>query len=269
MKNTGKQHLTVPYMWLTITVGAAACLLSIIRLPLESIDLRFLLLAAVTLCFGSRLSVKIPRVKGEVTVSDTFVFLTVLLYGGEAAILLATADAFASSLRFCKNKTTILFNSAVMAFSTALTVSILRLLFGSIKELAHGDYSADFLIAVCVMGLVQYIANSGLAALHQAFKTNVSVWQMWRKGYLWTSITYFTGASAAAIIAKVFGGIGIYAFIVTTPIIAVVYFTYRTYLKNVEASQEQAEQAQRHVLALQASEARFRSAFERFRSAFD
>lgn len=269
MKNTGKQKFTVPFMWLIIAVGAVVCLLSAASLPLSRIDMRFLLLAVVTLGFGSRLSVKIPRVKGEVTVSDTFIFLTVLLYGGEAAILLATADALSSSLRFCKNKRTILFNSSVMAFATALTVSTLNFLFGSTATLLRGDYSADLIMAVCVMGLVQYIANSGLAAIHQALKANESIWQMWRRGYLWTSITYFTGASAATIIAKVFGGVGIYAFIVTTPIIAVVYFTYRTYLKNVEASLSQAEQAQRHVAALQASEARFRSAFERFRSAFD
>jgi diguanylate cyclase (GGDEF)-like protein/PAS domain S-box-containing protein len=269
MSKIGKQKLTVPFMWLIIAAGAAACVLSIIRLPLAIIDMRFLLVAIVTLGFGSRLSVKIPRVHGEVTVSDTFIFLTVLLYGGEAAVLLATADALSSSLRFCKNKTTILFNAAVMAFATALTVASLNFFFGSIKHLMRGDYSADFIMAVCVMGLVQYISNSGLAAVRQALKANESVWQMWRRGYLWTSITYFTGASAAAIIAKVFGGIGIYAFLVTTPIIAVVYFTYRTYLKNVEASLSQAEQAQRHVAALQASEARFRGAFERFRSAFD
>ena len=258
-----------PFMWLIITAGAASCILALRSMPLERIDMRFLLLAIVTLCFGSRLSVKIPRVQGEITVSDTFVFLTLLLYGGELAVMLATADAFSSSLRFCKNKSTILFNAGVMAFATALTVATLNLLFGSPAALVKGDYTADFLLAVCVMGFVQYISNSGLAAIRQALKAGESIWQMWRKGYLWTSITYFTGASAAAIIAKVFGGVGTYAFIVTTPIIAVVYFTYRTYLKNVEASQEQAEQAQRHVMALQASEERVRSAFERFRSAFD
>ncbi|HEX8922678.1 MAG TPA: EAL domain-containing protein, partial [Pyrinomonadaceae bacterium] len=39
-------------------------------------------------------------------------------------------------------------------------------------------------------------------------------------------------------------------------------FTYCTYLKNVEASAAQAEQAERHVAALKESEERFRSAFD-------
>ncbi len=40
---------------------------------------------------------------------------------------------------------------------------------------------------------------------------------------------------------------GFYALIITLPIIAIVFFTYRTYLKNIEASVNQAEQAERHV----------------------
>lgn len=38
-----------------------------------------------------------------------------------------------------------------------------------------------------------------------------------------------------------------YAFVITIPIIATVFFTYRTALKKVEASMAKAEQAQRHV----------------------
>jgi signal transduction histidine kinase/ActR/RegA family two-component response regulator len=40
---------------------------------------------------------------------------------------------------------------------------------------------------------------------------------------------------------------GFYALITTLPIIAIVFFTYRTYLKNIETSARQAEQAERHV----------------------
>jgi signal transduction histidine kinase/ActR/RegA family two-component response regulator len=43
------------------------------------------------------------------------------------------------------------------------------------------------------------------------------------------------------------GQFGFYALIITFPIIAIVFFTYRTYLKNIEASANQAEQAERHV----------------------
>ncbi|MCA1557903.1 MAG: response regulator, partial [Acidobacteria bacterium] len=92
-------------------------------------------------------------------------------------------------------------------------------------------------------------ANSGLVAIAQALKTDEPVWHTWKNYYLWTSITYFAGASAAGISARFVDAFGVYAFIITTPIIVVIYFTYKTYLKNVEATAAAAaaEQAQRHV----------------------
>jgi len=67
------------------------------------------------------------------------------------------------------------------------------------------------------------------------------------------------GASAAGITAKLIGSAGFYALVATTPIAAIVYFTYRTYLTNIEASAAaakaeevaaHAEEAERHVAEL-------------------
>jgi signal transduction histidine kinase/CheY-like chemotaxis protein len=83
-----------------------------------------------------------------------------------------------------------------------------------------------------------------------ALQTRRPVWQTWKKHYLWTSLSYFAGASTAAVIAKLMQEFGFSALIVTFPIIAIVFLTYRTYLKNIGASAAQVEQAQRHVRAL-------------------
>jgi signal transduction histidine kinase/CheY-like chemotaxis protein len=44
--------------------------------------------------------------------------------------------------------------------------------------------------------------------------------------------------------------IGVYAFVITLPIIAIIFLTYRTYLKNIETSSAQAAQAEKHVKEL-------------------
>lgn len=259
-----RQRFTIPYMWLIITAGAAACLFAALRLPSAHLDLRFLLLAFITIVLGSRLSVQIPRLSSHISVSDTLIFLTMLLYGGEAAILLAAAEGLCSSLRFSKKAMTIMFNSAVMATTTFLTVWVMNLFFGSLVELPRLDYSVNYASALCVMALVQYLANSGLVAILAACKTDQPMVHTWTKYYLWTSITYFAGASAAGIIAKLVGVVGFFAVVAIIPIIVFVYFTYHTYLKNIEvvaaaakaeaeaaaraeAAKEQAEQAERHV----------------------
>ncbi len=248
-------------MWTIIVLGSASFLFSILSVTAAQIDIRFLFLALITICIGSRITIQIPRLSSHISVSDTFIFLSMLLFGGDVAILLSATESLCSSLRFSKKRLTIAFNAATAAFSTFLTVWILRFSFGSVLDL-RGGYSAPFIVGICLMALVQYIGNSGMVATAAALKINQPLWMTWRKSFLWTSITYFAGASAAGIIAKLIDTVGFYAFLATTPIIAIVYFTYCTYLKNVEASVAQAEQAERHVAALRESEERFRSAFD-------
>jgi diguanylate cyclase (GGDEF)-like protein/PAS domain S-box-containing protein len=255
MEVGNKHRLTNSYLRLLVGSGMAALLFSIYRLSASQVNGRFLLLILATLVLGSNVTVPIPKLSSRISVSDTFIFLTMLLCGGEAAVLLAALDGFCSSLRIAKTKLTFLLNISVTAFSTFVTVWILRLCFGSLEELSQRGYSSAFVVFLCSLALIQYITNSSLVAIGCALKTNQPVWQTWRKHYLWTSITYFAGASAAGIISKVIGVIGFEAFLAVIPIIAIVYFTYRTYLKNIEA-------AEQHLAELQESEERFRSAFD-------
>ncbi len=271
-----KQRLHEVYNYCVIVLGGAACAAALYHLPWAALDLQFFILAAVVLCFSSRLVVSIPRVKGEINVSDTFIFLTLLLYGGEVAVLLAAAEALCTSRRFCTRWLTLFFNMGMLACATCATAWLLRVSFGPIATWAHAPDLTRYLMAVVLMGLAQYVFNAGLAALRSALRTGQPLWQTWKNGFLWTSVTYFAGASAAAVIARLVGTVGPYAFLAMLPIVAIVYISYRTYLKNVESSQQQAEQAQRHVAELShyiAEQERIGRALkqseEQFRNAFD
>ena len=243
----GRQRYVAPYMWGVIAAGASILLLSLYRLPVVRLDLPLLILTLLVVAVSSSVVIRIPLVSGGITVSDTFIFLTMLLYGGEAAVLLAVCDGLCASLRISRKPRTILFNSAVMACATFITVWTLRTCFGSIVELPLGGYTGGFIGAIWVMALTQYGANSGLVAVEKSLKTEQPFWTTWRSFYLWTSVTYIAGASAAGIIAKLIGTFGFYAVTLTAPIVAIVYLTYRAYLKNIEASQAQTAQAERHV----------------------
>ena len=80
------------------------------------IDRRFIILGLAML-IGSRITIEIPRAKGHISVSDTFVFLTLLLFGGQAAVLLGSDRSLTSSRRFSKKPIVALFNAGVMACS--------------------------------------------------------------------------------------------------------------------------------------------------------
>lgn len=235
------------YMWFTVCLGSVPFIVSFLRLDFRVLDIRFVALAVVTLFLSSRIVIQIPRFCSQISVSDTFIFLTLLLYGGEAAVLLAATEALLSSFRFSRKPVTVLFNWSCAAISTFVTAQLLSACFADVIPLQGGSLSPRFIAAMSLMAFGQYVANSGIVAICGALKADQPIWQTWKKYYLWTSITYFAGASAAAVIAVLINQIGFYALVITVPTIAIVYFTYRTYLKNIEASAAQAEQAEQHV----------------------
>ena len=107
------------YMWSLVTAGAAIVLVSIYYLPFQDLDARFVFLCLMVIA-SSLIAIRIPRVSGRITVADTFVFLTMLLYGGAAAILVSALEGVAATLIISKRPRTILFNSAILAASTFL-----------------------------------------------------------------------------------------------------------------------------------------------------
>ncbi len=234
------------YMWSVVAAGWLMILFSASRLPWRQFDLRFVVLA-VMVAISSQAAVRIPRVSGRVTLGDTFLFLTILLYGGEAAVLMSALEGICATVKISRRPRTILLNAAVLAISTFLAATALRVFFGSPTEIVTAANSANFLGAICTMALVQYFTNTSLIAVEKSYKINESVWQTWKKYYLWTSITCFAGASAAGIIAHLIHVYGFYAVLATVPIVVIIYFTYDIYLKNLQASEAQAGLAQRHV----------------------
>lgn len=231
----------------TIGAGGLIYFLAAAQLDPKILNAQFAVLVIITLVLSSRVTLKIPQFSSQISVSDTFIFLTLFLYGCEAAILVAATEALLTSLQFSRKASTIFFNWGCAAWSACVTSYTVVLFFGDPVAISASHLSGRFITAVGLMALVQYATNSGVVAVCAGLRTGGSIWQTWKKHYLWTSITYFAGASAAAVIGKLMGQFGFYALIVTLPIIATVFFTYRTYLKNIEAAADQAEQAHRHV----------------------
>jgi signal transduction histidine kinase/CheY-like chemotaxis protein len=207
-------------------------------------------MVGMALLLTSRITIPIPRFASQISVSDTFVFLVLFLYGSAAAVVVGAIEAFLSSLYFSRRSSTRMFNWGSAALSILITGSVMELIFGSVVTLPTKPLSATFLAALCTMALTHYAANSGVVAIAAALKTDEPIWQTWRKHYLWTSLTYFAGACAAGFIAALVHIIGVYAFVITLPIIAIIFLTYRTYLRNVETSAAQAAQAENHVKEL-------------------
>ncbi|HEY7785161.1 MAG TPA: EAL domain-containing protein [Pyrinomonadaceae bacterium] len=240
--NTRKPLINV-YMWLVVSAGVATCVWAINSLPVGRIDVYLPLLFLATVILGSRVAIRIPRINTNITVDDTFIFLSLLLYGGEAAALLAMAGGLAAGLRISKKPRTVLFAGASLTCALIITSRGLELIFGTTELLSLTRSNA--VLALGVMGLMQYVSHTAIVATANAIKDNQSIWHMWNQNFLWISVTYFAGAAAAGIIAFSLNTAGFYAFLVAVPIIAIVYFSYDRYLREVKTSARQAELAER------------------------
>ena len=239
-----------PFLLVVVTSGSLAFVYSAFQIDFHQFDSHFAVLVAMALLLTSRITIPIPRFSSQISVSDTFVFLVLLLYGGPAAVVMGALEAVVSSLRFSRRLRTVAFNFGSSAVSILITSGVMRLAYGNVVDLRSNPLTVTFVAAICTMALTHFVANSGIVGIGGALKIDQPVWQTWRKHYLWSSLTYFAGACAAGVIAGLVYFIGVYAFVITLPIIATIFLTYRTYLKNVETSAAQAAQAEKHVKEL-------------------
>lgn len=257
---------------ITLTVVGLFCVgVAIFHFPAEKVDVNFLLLVAFTIGIGSRISIQIPRFRSYIAVSDTFIFLALLLYGGEAAIILAAVESFCSAWRVCKKKITVFFNAGVLGLCTTLVVATLFLT-GYLDAIQYNGQGQDwnrFIIALSIMALTQFAANTTIAAIYGGLKSNTPTWDVWKTKYLWLFLTYVVGVATAGALFHLSHSIGFGAVIASFPIILLIYLSYKMYSENVEMSISQAEQAEEHARVLESQSAALRKSEERFRSAFD
>lgn len=258
-------------MLTVITLGFLCVIMALIRLPLARADIYLPLLAVLTVFVGSRVTIKIPRFNSHIALSDTFIFLTLLIYGGPYAVLLSSIEAYASSWRFCNRRITVLFNAASVTISTSAVYGALYLAGLTNEAQLHGRQNSlrDFAIALSMMALVQFVANTGLAAIYDALKSSLPLWETWKAKYIWTFFSYFVGAIGAGVLIQLSDSAGVGVIFATFPVIFFVFLSYRMYMKNIEISIKQAEQAEETASILKSQSDALRESEERFRSAFD
>jgi diguanylate cyclase (GGDEF)-like protein len=250
--------------WLTLVLGLAAFGLSVYQFPFGKIDGGLIVFTLFTVFFSSFLQIQLPRTKLFFTISDTLIFIALLSYGGEVAIVLAVFESLFTSFNFkrkgIKIKTKTLFlNGAIAAIATFATIYLLRYLFGSISEIAERGTIADFARILCVMALSQFLVNSVLVSVFGASKNDKSFWKIWYENCFNALIIYIAGAFSAGFFIKAFQQIEPFLILITVGFSALIYLTYCRYLNDIketaakaeEAERERAEEAERHIVELQ------------------
>jgi diguanylate cyclase (GGDEF)-like protein/PAS domain S-box-containing protein len=260
MESTGQQNFTKPTVWLVAGFAAGLLFLSVYALPVEQLNLPFLLFTLLTVGLGSRLTIELAEGRAQVSASDAFVFLALLLFDAEAALFLAAMAFLCASFYSHKGAGKRLLYTSVPVVSITVTAWMLRLIFGRITELAQSNRSLPLLSAVCLMAFVQ-AALASLFTPPQDAPENAEPGQTGRRrNFFWTLATCMVAAAAAGLAAKLVYLAGFYSSIAVITIFVTAYFIYSPLRRSPFASR-QAWAAQPIVNQMK-SEERFRSAFD-------
>ncbi len=196
---------------------------------------------ALTLLSGS-FTIKVPSIPARLSVSETFVFAAVLMFGPAAATLVVALDSLVISLwiyRSSRRLERILFNLSAPTVAAWIAAQLFFLVAG-IKPLAYEAQPILSLIGpLIILAIVYFLLNSWLIALAVALEQRLSAFDVWRRNFLWLSLNYFSGASVAALLLPYLQGQERLASFLSAiglllPLLLISYLTMKTSLGRVE-----------------------------------
>src|SRR3990172_7595604 len=170
------------YVACVIIAGGIVVLRSALALYDEPVDRQWLLLAALTLLSGS-ITVKIPSVAATLSVSEAFVFTSVLIFGRAAGTVTAALDGLILSL-WLRRKTQplhrVFFNAAATSLSLWVGASLFLSLLAPEADAGSVDL-ARLLLPLGVFTAVYFLLDSSLVAVAIALDQGLSAIEVWKK----------------------------------------------------------------------------------------
>ena len=152
-------------------------------------------------------STKVPGISAHLSVSEILVFLTVMMYGPDPAVVTVAADGLIFSLRQeLKRKRDSDFHYAAFdfaepAFSIWAASHAFVLLAALDVVTVAGAGLPDLALPALAMSLIYFAVNSGLSALAEALASRTAAWPFWKRHFKDLWINYLSSVSIAAVLS--------------------------------------------------------------------
>lgn len=219
-------------------LGACAIAQSAYALYAVPMGWNWFVLAILTLVSGSA-TVKLPSVPATISISETFVFTSVLLFGTAAGTITVALDALVISLWLARRGHPfyrIAFNVCALPASLWLGAHLFYLVWGSkpLSLVATPVAIGGLLWPLILFTITYFLLNSWLIAFAISLEKRLSPLRVWKHNFAWLSLNYFGGASVAALLVTYTRNID-YAYLAfVLPLLAVLYFTFSMSMGRVE-----------------------------------
>ena len=261
------------YWWLMVLLGAVIIVRSaahVAELPVQT-QLQVIGGLAIAMIAGF-FPVRIPGSKNSFAAGEIFIFLLLLLHGPAAAALASAGEAAVGAWRTSKRWSSRIASPAMAAVAIFTAGAALEAALGALKG-AGLLTEGVLLMAAMVFAVAYFVLNTVLVTLVIHLKRNQPlVLRDFLASFGWVGIAYAGSASVAGLLYLTFQQFGLPVLIAAAPIIGMLLTTLHFYFRQqeadeqvrrsrLEAAEREAQQAARHVRALEESERRFHSAF--------
>jgi diguanylate cyclase (GGDEF)-like protein/putative nucleotidyltransferase with HDIG domain len=183
--------------------------------------------------------------KLSISLSDSLTFLLLVLHGPAVAIVIGGLDGLIASRRGVKRWQSNFFTLAMYTISLQVaTTSYEKMM----RLEGHEPYAGlghpvQFLIApLFVAAAVHFLVNSSLLSIILGLRYKISIKQHWMENQLWTALTYFPLITATIFLYICVQQVGWLAVIAAAPVLAIIYFSYIQYNKNVQEKMQKIEE---------------------------
>lgn len=226
-------------------IAIGICIANLYAVPVST---EWVFLALLTLLTGS-FTVAVPGLPARISVSETFVFTSVLLFGTSAGTLTVALDTLVATLaarrKAVQAPLKILFNLAAAALSIWIAGTAFYTISG-LEPLSKSEATLpEILGPLVVMTALYFLLNSALVAVALSFEKGHPPFQIWRRNFLWLSVNYFGGASVAALLVAYTRTVDLTAFSIIVPLVVISYLTYKTSLGRVDDANKHVDEMKR------------------------
>lgn len=226
------------YIICVVLAGACVIGLSGYQLVTTPISNRWLILAALTLLTGS-FNVKVSSINAYISVSEAFVFASILLFGtpaGTATVVLECLVILLWMKREGRLLHRVLFNMAAPSVAVWMAGTAFYLLSGIQPYSEAFTPLPTLFLPLLAFTALYFLLNSWLVAIAVGLESGRSSTRIWLNNFAWLSVNYFSGASLAALIVTYTKQLDLSSLAVIVPLLVVSYLTFRTAMGRAEDS---------------------------------
>lgn len=233
-----------------IAIGAVCLTAAVATLSPLIFEWKFAIILGFSLTIAPRMSLTLPRSKFAISFSDALVFLTLIIYGGPAAVIVATVETAANCVFLRSNgfrfgKLMIPTNVSLNVIATTITYLAWVLL----QQVALGPMNIgrtqSLITALGILALIQFLGSSWLAAAFQTLKDGGNLWHTWRRDCFTSSMTQIVGAGIAGLVFKLINFGDLVTAAIAFLALTLAFINYRQSIAEINQAIANVEEAER------------------------